>query len=246
MRALLIGFSLLGLAACQPSVPDSASGVGFGDYDTYTQNRESQLAGTADLRAPVVTGGPLDATGGTVSQDANPNADTDAAALARETQAALAASAANSGVAPLDASPSNPAPEAVNSFGISRENDFSAVDEQRSIQSDAARIAENRAQYEQVPVEALPERTAAGPNIVEYALRTTHPVGTQMYSRGPFSSASRAQRACAKYPSPDLAQTEFLSRGGPDRDRANLDPDGDGYACSWDPRPFRKAAEAES
>ena len=41
--------------------------------------------------------------------------------------------------------------------------------------------------------------------------------------------------------SPDQAQIDFLSKGGPERDRLSLDPDGDGYACGWDPRPFRKA-----
>ena len=41
----------------------------------------------------------------------------------------------------------------------------------------------------------------------------------------------------------DLAQIEFLERGGPARDRLGLDPDGDGYACAWDPTPFRKASQ---
>mgnify|MGYP000454045377 CR=1 FL=1 len=47
---------------------------------------------------------------------------------------------------------------------------------------------------------------------------------------------------CAKYASADLAQEDFLQRGGPERDRKGLDPDGDGYACNWDPTPFRAAA----
>ncbi len=29
--------------------------------------------------------------------------------------------------------------------------------------------------------------------------------------------------------------------GGPERDQFGIDPDGDGYACRWDPSPFRKA-----
>jgi hypothetical protein len=32
-----------------------------------------------------------------------------------------------------------------------------------------------------------------------------------------------------------------LSNGGPERDRLGLDPDGDGFACYWDPTPFRLA-----
>ena len=40
-----------------------------------------------------------------------------------------------------------------------------------------------------------------------------------------------------------IAQAEFLRRGGPDRDPKALDPDGDGFACSWDPRPFQAARQ---
>jgi hypothetical protein len=38
-----------------------------------------------------------------------------------------------------------------------------------------------------------------------------------------------------------MAQIAFLERGGPKRDTLGLDPDGDGFACYWDPAPFRKA-----
>ena len=37
------------------------------------------------------------------------------------------------------------------------------------------------------------------------------------------------------------AQEAFLKAGGPERDRYGLDPDGDGFACRWDPTPFRAA-----
>jgi hypothetical protein len=49
--------------------------------------------------------------------------------------------------------------------------------------------------------------------------------------------------SCAKYASSDQAQQDFLAKGGPDRDRMGVDPDGDGFACSWDPRPFRTALQ---
>ena len=44
----------------------------------------------------------------------------------------------------------------------------------------------------------------------------------------------------AKYPA-DQAQSAFLDSGGPEKDRKGLDPDGDGFACGWDPTPFRNA-----
>ena len=49
--------------------------------------------------------------------------------------------------------------------------------------------------------------------------------------------------ALPRYASPDKAQQDFLAKGGPDRDRLGVDPDGDGFACSWDPRPFRTALQ---
>lgn len=52
---------------------------------------------------------------------------------------------------------------------------------------------------------------------------------------------AKAQRNCAGYASPDQAQIDFLANGGPQRDRKGLDPDGDGFACGWDPSPFRSA-----
>jgi hypothetical protein len=74
------------------------------------------------------------------------------------------------------------------------------------------------------------ERSGAdGPNIVEFALSTTNGVGQPLYSRGLFAGPNRAARACARFPSDDLAQEAFLSEGGPERDRLGVDPDGDGF-----------------
>ncbi len=163
--------------------------------------------------------------------------------IARETAARLAETSQNSGQQVLHASPSNPAPQTVTSAGgISNENSFDAVGNARSIQDDAQLIAQNRAQYQVVQPGALPERSGnVGPNIVKYALETSHPVGQQIYTRMGLNKQSKFQRNCAKYASSDQAQTDFLAQGGPRRDKLGLDPDGDGFACAWDPRPFRAA-----
>jgi hypothetical protein len=229
MRISFLVVALLALAACDPGVPDSAAdvpdpgrGVGFDDYDDYAARREAQLNGRSGAlpAAPAVQSGALDGT---------------------EAQAAAAARAGNSGVVPIDANPNNPPPPVVaNARGISGENDFSAVSATRDIATDAALIQRNRAQYTVIQPEALPTREESGvPNIVEYALRTTNPVGTPLYKRSSFGSEARHQRACAGFASADLAQEEFLSTGGPEKDRKGLDPDGDGFACSWNPAPFR-------
>ncbi|WP_432817003.1 hypothetical protein [Sulfitobacter sp. JB4-11] len=251
------------LAACQPAVPDSGRGVGFdGTLEDLQRQRDAQLAGQIVPAPAVVSAQPLESS----SLAPAPGS---AAATAAETQRVLAATRrnpaipapqtsvaasgasiglgndlrTNSGQEPLQASPSNAPPELVNTAGISRENNFDAVSSQRSIEGDAARLARNRAQYEVVQPEALPSRTGTGPNVVAYALQTSHPRGTQVYRRIGLNKASKFQRACAQHATSDEAQIAFLSQGGPERDRQGMDPDGDGYACNWDPAPFRRAAQ---
>ncbi len=244
MRYLLCGVALIGLAACEPSIPDSGAGVGFGSYSDYRKDkaqRDAALVGQT-LPAPMAVSQEQLATTQTGVSGSLPAAavqsDDEAERIAAETAAAL-----NSGQKPVEASPANPAPLQMNSPGISTENDFNRVSEQRSIESDAERLARNRAQYQVVEPTAVPTRSSGTePNIVQYALGTSNAVGQQIHRRSGLSSASRTERNCAKYPSPDLAQTDFLKRGGPERDWLGLDPDGDGFACSWDPRPFRKAS----
>ncbi|MGC9368231.1 MAG: hypothetical protein ACP5DX_01705 [Paracoccaceae bacterium] len=214
------GFSALvlaSLAACSPEVPDSAAGVGFGDYGTYQAAREQTLQGDPVTVQPLGAEAPLD-----TAASGLPAAEAPAAA---ETGTADAATA--------EAVPNNP--------GLSDEQDFKAVTARETIESDRERLAALRQQYEFIEPEALPDRApSTGPNIVAYALSTTNRVGEQVYRRSGLKLSS-SQRACARYASPDLAQQAFLEAGGPQRDRKNLDPDGDGFACAWDPRPFRLA-----
>jgi len=243
---LTLGFVVMAaLSACAPAIPDSAAGVGFEDYATYQRKkaeRDAALSGKDTALPPpgAISSEPLDATGGaTRAQEAY-----EAAGIAAEARAALDASGPDgaSDNGPLQASPSNPPPAAVNAVGISQENSFDAVDSERSIEQDAARIARNRQQYQVIQPEAIGTRPGdVGPNIVKYALGSRHPVGTHIYSRSALATGGRHARNCAKYASPDQAQVDFLREGGPQRDRMALDPDGDGYACDWDPSPFRRA-----
>lgn len=235
-RFLLSGVALSVLAACQPTLPDSNPLAG-------SAQRDAQLArsttGTLSAAQPVETA-PLDSDPAT-----QPLPDGVVSAVNEDDAERRAAREANSGVAPLEASPSNPAPAVVNEAGISSEQDFDAVSSQRSIQSDADRIAANRAQYTLIAPTDVPKRPGSNqPNIVEYALRTSNPVGAQLYRRFGLRSAQRHANACARFASADQAQMEFLARGGPERDRKGLDPDGDGFACTWDPGPFRAARAA--
>ncbi|PSL18122.1 hypothetical protein [Shimia abyssi] len=194
--------------------------------------------------APTATVTAASTTGATTQRTSAPGTSgNDASDIARDTQAALAAAQTNSGQAPLEASPSNPPPPVLSNPGISDENDFAAVGERRSLEADAAQRERNKANYTLIQPTEVPKRSGnSGPNIVAYALSTNNPRGTRAYQRIGFSSASRYEKNCAKYARADQAQSAFLSRGGPKVDRLGLDPDGDGYACDWDPSPFRKAA----
>jgi hypothetical protein len=155
----------------------------------------------------------------------------------RDYQTGLApgASATDAAVAEAAADPA-----AESHAGISDEQDFSAVSSRETIESDKERIAQNRAQYQVIAPTALPERTeTSAPNLISYALNAPSRLGQPYYKRGGLALSSN-ERACARYQSPEDAQLAFLKSGGPERDRRNLDPDGDGFACTWDPTPFQK------
>lgn len=251
MRVIFGAVALVAMASCSPQVPDSAAGVGFGNYGDFLEQktrRDGVLRGSA-LPAPHAisseTLAPEGRSAAAAPQSSAVVVGSRPAAVAldpAEQLAAETAAALNSGDAPVDASPSNPPPRSASSAGISNENNFDDVSARRTIESDAQRRANNQAQYQVVQPTALPARSGKeGPNIVNYALQTSHPVGQQMYKRFTFG-AGRSVRNCSKYASPDLAQSAFLSKGGPAKDRLGLDPDGDGYACDWDPSPFRRVS----
>lgn len=236
----ICGVSLLAVmaAACTPTDPQGGGGVGFQDYNSY-------IRGTAPAGTPVA---PVAPAGGAFDPAAA------AAAIDRADGSApptnlpptdLPPSIVTGDDRPRDMLPAGIKEESGEVDGIaaiSDEQDFEAVSARETIESDAERIARNRADYVIVQPGELPQRPGdTGPNIVEYALATKHAPGTQLHKRTSFRVSDPAA-TCAKYGSPDIAQEAFLEKGGPERDRLGLDPDGDGFACTWDPRPFRAAA----
>ena len=253
VRFVLAACAAAALAACQPAAPeDSRFGVSFDDtFAAQQASRNAALAGGSVPAARSVQAQPLPAAGSaeeTAAQTAallaqTSNVAQNGGALTVADAARLEAAGNNSGVPPLEASPSNPPPAVINSAtGISQENSFDAVAGQRSIESDAARLAANRAQYQVIQPTALPKRTETGPNIVAYALSQNHAVGTRKYRRFGFNAQKKFQRSCGRFNSQDQAQIAFLEAGGPMRDRAGMDPDGDGFACRWNPAVFRNVS----
>lgn len=241
VRLSLSALALAALAACAPQVPDSGRGVGFENYTDYMKRRDAQGAAQQMPVGPIV-GGPVISTERVAG--APPVVTQTMPQTGPQTGALIGATP------PLD--PNRPRADTIagvqsqsgetvhtRGTGISDEQDFDAVAARESIESDAERRRQQQQQYVVVQPTALPQRAgASGPNIVEYAISTRHNPGTAMHSRSAIRFRS-LEAACGPFTSADLAQEEFLRRGGPDRDPMGVDPDGDGFACGWDPRPFR-------
>ncbi len=223
MRITLIALAVTTLAACSPPVPDSAAGVGFNNYDNYIAEkraRDAQLrTGTTQVAAPIAP------------PSAGPQTE------AQATAAAAVAAIQPTGVQTASAQPALPRS---NNEAISDEQDFGAVSARQSIESDAQRRAAQSAQYQVVQPTAVPTRpSGTAPTPIEFALEVTHPVGQKVYSRSLFGS-NKPSPNCARYPSAEQAQDAFLKAGGPTKDKLKLDPDGDGYACGWNPAKYRQ------
>ncbi|NEY90912.1 hypothetical protein G4Z14_11440 [Rhodobacteraceae bacterium KMS-5] len=262
MRVLPVVAAVLGLAACSPQVPESGGGVGFTDYNSYVRNAQPapavplapMSAQPAPVTMPPATG--FSPAGASAAIDrATGVTSTDPAAFpAAPAPMASTLAPAPMDTVPLDANGQRPrgnAPEGIKEesgemthAGISDENDFQAVSARETIASDKERIERNKAQYTVDQPTALPSRPgdAGASPAIQFALSTSHPVGTQMYDRAGLKLKS-PDAACLKYSSDIEAQEDFLAAGGPERDRRGIDPDGDGYACGWDPAPFRAALQ---
>jgi len=253
---------LFGLAACAaPEEPPAvASGVGFGSYGDYQQQLAEQAAQREAARRAALAPKP------NISDESTAPAPVVVAAAAPERAAApkpapapkpTPAPAPEPAPAPVPAAPelvqqTAPEPEPFPAAGtvplpenpdeVVEDTSFERVSSERTISDDKALLERNRALYVVIEPKELPKRPGTNvPNIVAYALATNNPVGLPLYKRGPLSGERAAEKACARYVSDDLAQEAFLAAGGPKKDPKKLDPDGDGFACNWDPTPFRLA-----
>jgi len=249
-RIVILGASVLALAACgtQP-VPNSAQGVGFNDYALYEverAQREAQLRGTAFPRTTTPTTAIVPPTAAIVpptSGAVQSNTVQSNAGLSTAELAAAGIFVDGGGAAPRAAATNTAAAPIGGNADISDEQDFRAVTSRESIESDAQRRARQAQAYQLIEATDLPDRNgSAGPNIVQFALQAPNNLGESVFNRSGFNADTRFARNCAKYGTPDDAQRDFISAGGPQRDRMGIDPDGDGFACGWDPQPFRVLA----
>jgi hypothetical protein len=141
---VILGASLMALAACAPQVPNSGQGVGFSDYAEYElerARREAQLRGEPlDVRTAAANTGVTN--DGVISTEelARAGIDTEAEVPAGQAGVPIGMTAtdtttgADTAQTPLASNPE-----------ISDEQDFSAVASRESIESDAERRARQAA-----------------------------------------------------------------------------------------------------
>ena len=75
-------------------------------------------------------------------------------------------------------------------------------------------------------------------NLAIFARSVSNKVGEKIYFRN-FLNTS-VEGGCKNFMSKNAAQIFFLQNGGPKNDYYNVDLDGDGFACKWDPEIYRK------
>ena len=75
-------------------------------------------------------------------------------------------------------------------------------------------------------------------NLAVFARSVSNRLGEKIYYRNFISSG--AASGCKKFSNKNAAQIFFLENGGPTNDFYNMDVDGDGFACKWDPAIYRK------
>ena len=79
---------------------------------------------------------------------------------------------------------------------------------------------------------------ATSVNLAVFARSVSNRVGKKIYFRNFLGTD--VNPGCKKFSSKNAAQIFFLKNGGPKNDYHNIDTDGDGFACKWDPEIYRK------
>ena len=113
--------------------------------------------------------------------------------------------------------------------------------EQQNIEKAQAKESLLEARKKRVVILSNPEEPLAHNltiNIAVYARLTTNSIGERIYNRAKVKK--KKLDSCLRFASDDDAQRFFLLKNGPGMDFWNLDQDGDGFACSWDPDRYRQ------
>ncbi len=116
---------------------------------------------------------------------------------------------------------------------------LSTLEQQNIDKKKAANILENaRKERIEIQVDNLID-SSNDINVANFARDTKNKKGERVYNRLSLNIYNNWNE-CSKFKNNDDAQRQFLKDGGPNKDKFNLDPDGDGFACEWDPDIYRK------
>ena len=112
--------------------------------------------------------------------------------------------------------------------------------EQQNVEKEKAKQSllnarQKRTIVKPVDIEELKQESSV--NVVLFARQTSNNVGEKLYNR--ITTKRKNSTRCLRFVSADDAQRFFLEKDGPEKDHWDLDPDGDGFACKWDPKPYR-------
>jgi hypothetical protein len=251
--ALGLTLVMAGLAACSGApVPNTyaamSQGVGFGDYQRHLQAQETARRAAIPYSIPPETrSAPVPGAAGSAVTPGAPGAPM--VTIASQPLPVTPLPGAPMPVTPLPAAPVAVIPAAAApGAGMTTQDRPDGVTDTTSFrpvpfgQRPAGAEVAPQGTTQMVQVTSVPTGATSAPNVMAYALQTRHAVGTAVHRRTNPLRWSRWERACLQFASQDLAQEAFLAAGGPDRDPNHLDPDGDGFACWWDPQIYRRAA----
>ena len=124
------------------------------------------------------------------------------------------------------------------SDGVLDLSQFSHEQQKVEREQAAKRREELKAGRVVLEVDSNEKITTKSVNLALFARSVSNKIGEKIYYRNFVGSASGL--GCKKFSNKNDAQIFFLENGGPKNDFHNIDADGDGFACKWDPAIYRK------
>ena len=124
------------------------------------------------------------------------------------------------------------------SDGVLDLSQFSQEQQKVEREQAAKRREELKAGRVVLEVNSKEKITLKSVNLAVFARSVSNKVGEKIYYRNFLSTENNS--SCKKFSNKHAAQIFFLENGGPKNDYHNLDVDGDGFACKWDPSIYRK------
>ena len=124
------------------------------------------------------------------------------------------------------------------SDGVLDLSQFSHEQQKVEREQAAKRREELKAGRVVLEVDSNEKITTKSVNLALFARSVSNKTGEKIYYRNLLNTDNNL--SCKKFSNKNAAQIFFLENGGPKNDFYNIDVDGDGFACKWDPAIYRK------